>query len=241
MKFCINYIVLFFILFSTISHSQLSNTVVKATISLEEVNGTIKVTGVAENLSKTLQSLSYKLTVIKNNSKSNNQSNNAQEGLFTLDPGQIKNLSQTQINLGNDDEIIVLLLFYDENQMLIGKDRVVLNNEKKKVSTKPADGFEFKGVIADETKTKIGKDFYDLYYYKYNDNNINSEKIVTISEEFSFGRNTKIIISIENNLVYEFLARPDEEYMDYMVQNSVYQTYLYLKEIESQSKYFTQY
>jgi hypothetical protein len=106
--------------------------VVKATINLEEENGTIKVTGVAENLSKTLQSLSYKLTVIKNNSKSNNQSNNAQEGLFTLDPGQIKNLSQTQINLGNDDEIIVLLLFYDENQMLIGKDRVVLNNEKKK-------------------------------------------------------------------------------------------------------------
>lgn len=98
-----------------------------------------------------------------------------------------------------------------------------------------------KGVIADETKTKIGKDFYDLYYYKYNENNINSEKVVTISEEFSFGRNTKIIISIENNLVYEFLARPDEEYMDYMVQNSVYQTYLYLKEIESQSKYFTQY
>lgn len=132
MKFCINYIVLFFILFSTVSHSQLSNSVVKATINLEEENGTIKVTGVAENLSKTLQSLSYKLTVIKNNSKSNNQSNNAQEGLFTLDPGQIKNLSQTQINLGNDDEIIVLLLFYDENQMLIGKDRVVLNNEKKK-------------------------------------------------------------------------------------------------------------
>ncbi|WP_173837127.1 CsgE family curli-type amyloid fiber assembly protein [Flavobacterium sp. 14A] len=95
--------------------------------------------------------------------------------------------------------------------------------------------------MVDETKTKIGKDFYDLYYYKYNEYNINSTKIVTISEELSFGRNTKIVINIDNNVVYEFLARPDEEYIEAMVQSSVYQTYQYLRQLENQLKSFTQY
>jgi hypothetical protein len=31
------------------------------------------------------------------------------------------------------------------------------------------------GIISDETKTKVGKDFYDLYYYLYNDYKINAK------------------------------------------------------------------
>jgi hypothetical protein len=46
----------------------------------------------------------------------NNQSNNAQEG-FSLQPVKIK-LSTTQINLGKGDEVIVLLLFYNENKVI---------------------------------------------------------------------------------------------------------------------------
>jgi hypothetical protein len=42
--------------------------------------------------------------------------------------------------------------------------------------------------------------------------------IVSISEEFSFARNTKLIISVNNETVYEFMAKPDE-YLDTMVQN----------------------
>jgi hypothetical protein len=86
--------------------------VVKAKI--EEIEGSIKVTGTAENLSEIVQSLSYKLSVIKKNNINNNQSNNAQEGLFSLQV-KIKNLSTTQINLGKGDEV-VLLLFYNENK-----------------------------------------------------------------------------------------------------------------------------
>lgn len=65
--------------------------------------------------------------------------------------------------------------------------------------------------------------------------------IVSISEEFSFARNTKLIISVNNETIYEFMAKPDEEYLDTMVQKSIYATYSYLKNVEKQSKYFTQY
>jgi hypothetical protein len=34
----------------------------------------------------------------------------------------------------------------------------------------------------------MGKDFYDLYYYLYNDYKINAKEIVVIIEEFSFSK-----------------------------------------------------
>lgn len=122
----------FFLLVTSLSYGQMSNTVVKAKIETEEIEGSVKITGTAENLSEIVQSFSYKLSVIKKNKGNNNQSNNAQEGLVSLDPSENKKLSVTQVNVGKEDEVIVLLLFYDENKKLIGKDRIVLGDEKKK-------------------------------------------------------------------------------------------------------------
>ena len=68
----------------------------------------------------------------------------------------------------------MLLLIYDEEQVLIGKDRIVFGEEdenSKNVKSsveKPSDGLEMLGIISDETKTKLGKDFYDYFYSFYN-------------------------------------------------------------------------
>lgn len=240
------YFLHFFLLtmfFASKGYSQISNKEVKAKIDIEEIEGNIKITGIAENLTEIVQSLTYKLSVIKKNKISSNQSNNAQEGLFTLEPNETKNLSTTQVNIGKEDEVIVLLLFYDSDKKIVGKDRIVIGEEAKKKDEGiiPVDGFELSGIISDDTKTKAGKDFYDFYYYIYNDKKINSKKIVTVSEELSFARNTKIIISIDNNTVYEFLAKPDEEFLTMVAEDSVYATYVYLKNLEKQSEQITQY
>lgn len=131
-KYCFFFLLLFF---SAVSNAQLSNRDVKAKIIIEQIEGNVKITGTAENLTDIIQSLNYKLSVIKKNSKSNNAANNAQEGLFTLEPSEKKNLSTTQVNIGKDDEVIVLLLFYDEAKQLVGKDRIVIGEEKKKNSS----------------------------------------------------------------------------------------------------------
>ncbi|MDP5200032.1 CsgE family curli-type amyloid fiber assembly protein [Flavobacterium sp. DG2-3] len=105
----------------------------------------------------------------------------------------------------------------------------------------PVDGFVLKGIITDDTKTKMGKDFYDRYYYKYNELGINAEKIVTIGEEYSFARNTAISIIIDNEVIYEFLAQPNDEFLEAVAEESVNATFTYLKEKEKERKYFTQY
>lgn len=233
----------FLLLVNFTFYSQVTEVNVKAKIVLEDVEGNIKITGTAENLTDIIQSMTYKLSVIKKNIKTENRSTNAQEGVFTLDANENKNLSTTQINRSSEDEIIVLLLFYDENNQIVSKDRVVLSDEKKKdrVIILEEDGLEMSGIVTDETKTKIGKDFYDIFYYLYRDYNLNAKQIVKINEELSFGRNTKIVIMVENDAVYEFLARPDEEFLDAMAKNAIYETYQFLKKLENEKKYITQY
>lgn len=123
----------FMLFFSLQTKAQTVQTDVKAKIVLEEVEGNIKITGTAENTSDIIQSLTYKLSVIKKNKNSDNRSTNAQEGVFTLNPNENKNLSTTQINKSSQDEIIILLLFYDENEQIVSKDRVVISDEKKRI------------------------------------------------------------------------------------------------------------
>ena len=120
------------LLFTGVCYSQTTNTKVKAKIVYEENDGVIKLTGTAENLTDIVQSTSYSLSVIKKNRSNDNSSNNVQEGFFSLNPNENKNLSTTQINIGNEDEVIVMLLFYNENKILIGKDRLVFGEQKKK-------------------------------------------------------------------------------------------------------------
>jgi len=123
-----------FFLFCTFCYAQKSvnQNDVKAKIEVEKIESNIKITGTAENLTNITKSGSYKLSVIKNNHISNNNTNNSQEGIFTLKPNELVKLSTTQVNLASDDEVIILLVFFNENKEIISKDRLVFGDEKKK-------------------------------------------------------------------------------------------------------------
>lgn len=124
---------LFFFIFLNGSYAQVAQDDIKAKIEIKYVEGNTILTGTAENYSDILKSASYKLTLIKKNNISNNQTNNVQEGMFTLNPGEFKKLSSTQINIEKGDEIIVMLVFFDERKQIISKDRLVLGEQKKKM------------------------------------------------------------------------------------------------------------
>ncbi|MCM0666275.1 MULTISPECIES: curli-like amyloid fiber formation chaperone CsgH [Flavobacterium] len=131
MHFINRHITIFLMLFAVLAYGQVPQDKIKAKIEIEKVENSVKITGTAENLTDVIRSAAYRLSVIKNNDKSNNQSNNEQVGVFTLQPNEIQKLSTSQINLATDDEVIVLLLFYDEDKQIVAKDRVVLGEKKK--------------------------------------------------------------------------------------------------------------
>ena len=166
-----------------------------------------------------------------------------QDGRMTLEPINKVILSKTQINRGKDDQIIVLLLIYDEDNVIIGKDRIVFGQEEEpKVSVlKPNDGLEMIGIVSNETKTKLGNDFYDFFYSEFSKLKINSNKIIYVQEELTFGRTTKITVNIDGEIIEEFIARPEEDFLKYMSQTASSKVFKYFKNIEKQNKSIMQY
>lgn len=223
--------------------SQNLNKDIKPKIEVEEVENTLSATATVENLKSEFRNISFKLTVFKKNKRNSNRSDNAQDGRVTLEPIQKVILSKTQVNRTQDDQIIILLLIYDEDNAIIGKDRLVFGgDEETKVSVlKPNDGLEMLGIIANETKTKLGNDFYDMFYSEFSKLKIKSQKIITVQEELTFGRTTKISVKIDNDIVEEFIARPDEDFLKYMAETSSAKIFKYFKNIEKQAKFITQY
>lgn len=229
------------------SYAQINQNDIKAKIEIEESENILKIIGIAENSSDVYKNLYYKLTVFNKTNNEENQVSNVQEGYFTIDPNQKKILSKTQINILNKNKTILLLLIYDEKIGLIGKDRVVLEALKtnsiiyKTSLDKSDDGLEMTGIISNETKTKLGTDFYDYFYKFYHNVKINSAKIVTVEEELTYGRTTKIIVKIDTEIINEFISKPDEEYLSYMAEDSANKVLEYLKKIDKQGKMIIQY
>ena len=183
-----------------------------------------------------------KLSVFKKNKSNSNKSTNAQDGRVTLEPMQKIALSKTQINKSVEDQIIVLLLIYDEDNKIIGKDRVVFGEDDSNLGVvRPKDGLEMIGIVSNETKTKLGNDFYDFFYSAYSKLKLNSGKIISVQEELTFGRTTKISINVDNDVLEEFIAKPDEDFLKYMAETAAAKVFKYFKNIEKQNKFITQY
>ncbi|MDQ6469251.1 CsgE family curli-type amyloid fiber assembly protein [Flavobacterium sp. LHD-80] len=245
MKKYLNIIVAtFFIFFSENGFSQTEyNKEVKAKIEVKEIENLLFITGTAENLKSEFKNISYKLSVFKKNKSNSNKSTNAQDGRVTLEPIQKVELSKTQVNYTKQDEVIVMLLIYDEANAIIGKDRIVFNEETESDAGKsvPVDGIEMVGIVANDTKTKLGNDFYDMFYAQYSKLKVHTTKIVNVQEELTFGRTTKITILVDSDIIEEFISRPDEDFLKYMAESSASKLFKYFKDQEKQSKMITQY
>ena len=241
-RFLIKIVALFFYFNIQLLTAQIVYKEVKAKIDVEEVENTLSVVGTVENLKSEFKNISFKLSVFRKNKSNSNRSSNAQDGRVTLEPLNKITLSKTQINKSAEDQIIILLLIYDEDNKIIGKDRIIFGEEDSNLGiVKPKDGLEMVGIVSNDTKTKLGTDFYDLFYNAYSQLKLNTSKIISVQEELTFGRTTKISINIDSDVIEEFIAKPDEEFLKYMAETSSAKVFKYFKNIEKQNKFITQY
>ncbi|WP_310993879.1 CsgE family curli-type amyloid fiber assembly protein [Aequorivita marina] len=206
-------------------------------------------TGSAVNKTASNQSLRYVLSVIKSDSQNSNNVKNDQTGRFVLELGEKKNLSSATINVADEDRVIILLLIYDEEDTPLGMDRIVINEneedksierkysteKKSEVKLSPdavrtkADGVVLRGIVTEDTKTKPGSDFYKMFYSSYLANNVNGEEIVNIKEVLSLNNNTKIEITVANEMVLEFFVRPQNDYLKAMADVALKRVYWFLQ------------
>lgn len=224
----------------TKSASQIYNQNVEAKIVVHEGEEWIELTATAYNKTTFTQSIRYDFSVIRNDIGASNFSKNTQNGRKVVEPGQRTDLSKTTINAKPEDRVVVLLLIYDDNDQIIAKDRVAYNDEetsdtevkeefvdKLQADDKQGDigdsydGIQLRGVVLDETKTKAGRDFYQLFYSSYLANQINSERIISLRESFSMGNNTRIQVLVDENIIFEFFVRTQYDYLKSMAEVSI--------------------
>lgn len=189
---------------------------VNARIENSILENQIKLKAVITNNTPVYKELNYLLISIKKGN-SGNLSNNQQSGKFSINPNEVKVLSEINVNLEPKDALKAFLYVRDEEtQKLIAKDSLEINNDlfKKKTAKVEEDAvFELKGLTIDETKTKVGKDFYDIFYLQYSQIPDKSSGAVTISELPLRGTSGQISIQIDDKVIYSFMTNPNEDYL----------------------------
>lgn len=236
------------IILPVLCSAQHYNKEVEAVIDLEVINtNMLQISGTAHNKTEINKSLRYVLSVIKTDKYSESKSKNDQEGRFVLEPGIKKSLSTTTINVDDENRTIILLLVYEDDE-IVGKDRKVLNGlegeedvvkkgeksaDNQDVKKSEEDGFILKGMVIEDTKTKAGNDFYDLFYSSYLARNINGEKIVQIEEKLAIANNTQIKVVIEDDIVMQFIVNPRSQYLNAMAERAVNRVNMYFQRLRN--------
>ncbi|MCU7619014.1 curli production assembly/transport protein CsgE [Chryseobacterium sp. PBS4-4] len=204
-----------FVFLSVFIYGQEDKKIV-AKIEKEAIEKQLKIKALVNNNTSTYQELNYLLISIKKGA-GGNLSNNKQSGKFSINPNESKSLSEMSVNLEKGDALKAFLYIRDEEtQKLIAKDSLEINQDffKKTVSIiEKEEAFELSGLTIDDTKSKVGKDFYDLFYIQYNQIPDKSNSAITITELPARGTSGQINIQIDDKVIYSFMTNPSEDYL----------------------------
>lgn len=205
----------FFFFLSVLAYGQ-EDKKVTARIERSILENQIKIKAVVINNTAVYKELNYLLISIKKGN-GGNLSNNQQSGKFSVNPNEVKVLSEMSVNLESKDALKAFLYIRDEeSKTLVAKDSLELNGDlfrKKTARVEDDAAYELKGLTIDETKTKVGKDFYDMFYIQYSQLPDKSVSAVTISELPLRGTSGQINIQIDDKIIYSFMTNPGEDYL----------------------------
>lgn len=220
-----------FLLFYVGSFTQ-EKTDVNAKVVVLKKDNFLDVKAQAENESVLFKDeLNYNLVVLKKN-KEESYSSNKQSGQFSLKPNEKKELSLIRLSLNPYEELRVYL-FIKHREKLIDKDTLVILPQKVGVTKKEViDESEFilKGLVIEEAKTKIGKDFYDFFYQEYLLSGLKYPFIIKIKEKPGLRRTTVLIIEADDNKVFEFMTMPGEDFLKQAVKATMARLSTYSKQ-----------
>ena len=235
-----------FLLFTSFSFSQLTNTNIIAEIKVNTQDEFITVDATVKSKVETINSLRYVFYLIQKVHNSDEIIKKEQARRFVLETYEEKQLKTIKINKNSKDKITTILLIYDANNKLVAKDRVVVLNDdetktKQNIIPKEEDYTGFKGIVTKSTKTKAGHDFYVMFYSNYSLKQINGKQTVQVIEKISLGRNTTIEIVIGNIVVHQFFVRPTLDFLKTQAELSIKRVTRYFSNLEKQKLYITRY
>ncbi|MBX2827281.1 MAG: curli production assembly/transport protein CsgE [Flavobacteriaceae bacterium] len=248
---------LFSILFTIGGYSQIYNTEIEANLDIASNGEFFDVTGFAVNKTDSDRSIRYVLSIFKNDSIGNNLSKDEKTGRLVLRAAEKKRLPTLNVNAKLNTRTIALLLLYDKDDKIVGKDRIIMNEIREtagdeKVVAKNnsvsddkvysgADGLVLKGIVVENTKTKPGRDFFRAYAQKYSFDKIEGEEVVVVNEVFGLGTSTKIVVQAGDIIIFQFFLNPRADYVDQMVFEAIRRTNIYFRQVRKSRRLVKKY
>lgn len=215
----------FLVITGIFSNAQKLNTVT-AKIEINNIEGVFNLKAVAQNQSEIFQSLNYIFLAVKKDT-SKNMSSSKQENKFTLLPKETKVLSEISINMSKDDALKVYLFIKDEKtSQVIAKDSLEISSKNIKNAvayekTTNEENMMMTNLIINDSKTRIGDEFYRKLYSVLMLSELKFRFRVRIAELPSTGTNMMLQVFANDEIVLSFMARPEDDYLDDAVQQTV--------------------
>lgn len=224
-----NYILQFsliFIFLLVVNYKAQENPMISVKIETDNIEGVLNLKAIVKNDSEVYQSLNYIFLALKKDKKKNTSSSQ-QQNKFTLLPKETKILSEISVNIQKDDALKVYLFIKDEKTAkLITKDSLELNtkNFQDNISyekTSNEENMMMKNLVINETKTRVGDDFYSKFYSFLMLNSLQFTFRIRISELPSMGKNSQLQIFADDENILSFNARPEDDYLDDAVKQTI--------------------
>ena len=95
---------------------------------------------------------------------------------------------------------------------------------------------EIDGLLVDDTKTKSGKDFYDLFYAGWEAPPGTKNYTITVSEKPFRLTSTMIVVSINDDVVYQGILQPRQDLIEGQSDEAISTTQSYLANYEEITK-----
>ena len=223
----------------------------KVWIDFIEESDTLYVYGLVANLENQSKEFRTELTIQKI-IKGTTESETIQNSRISK-PFDPEIFSQAKIDLKKREYFVIQFKVFDQNNNLVGSDILkstridpsltppVAQNKvtsqpklaqnqplKKKKLPKPKtnlDALEIDGLILDETRSKIGRDFYEIFYNRWTPPVGAKDFLITIKELPSRGIGARVSIQVNDNIVLYRFLQPRSE----LVEQEANLTISYLK------------
>ncbi|MDN3724623.1 CsgE family curli-type amyloid fiber assembly protein [Aequorivita sp. SDUM287046] len=235
------------LLISAVINAQFYNKDYVGKIYVKQDSEFFTFTATAENLTPVDVNLKYDFIIYKVDTAKNTSKNN-QENLFFLKGNDKVALASTTISYNEQGKITLVLIIYDNDGKPVGQDRIELNSDGNNQSVPrdnqveaensdqalPQDGIILDGLVLEKTITKAGRDFYKYFYAEYYNRQIRTKKNIFIEEVPGRFRNTRISVSIDGQLLWQFFSQPNKSFLQSMATTALDKCILYLQQLQQQ-------
>ena len=243
-------LLLFFISISPSSIHASGDPSLKAWIDFIEEEKIAFVKGLFVNLSDQPESFDWEMNLHKETVAG--KTDETFNGTFIAKPADPMMIAAIEVDLKKREYFVIVFNVFNKKKDLVGTDTLtsesidptltppqpklpVVANDLEKPGMNP-DAIEIDGLILDDTRTKIGRDFYELFYSKWYPPSGSSDFLITIKELPSRGIGARVSIEVNNNVVLNRFLQPRGDIVEEQANISIRAVQRYLEQNESLKK-----